>query len=52
MSNTLGFPSAPRNLRSTSVVDDPRRPDFLGHAVITLEWDTPRESNENVFEYV
>ena len=35
-----GAASAPRNLRATSVIDDPR-PEFLGHAVITLEWDPP-----------
>ena len=36
-------PSAPRNLEVSSVVDDPR-PGFLGHAVITLEWDLPEQS--------
>ena len=38
----LGPPGAPNNLRSVSVVDDPR-PGFPGHAVVTLEWDIPEE---------
>ena len=41
---TTGIPSAPRNLRTTSTVED-LRTGFLGHAVITLEWDLPEESN-------
>ena len=38
---------APRNLRDTAIVDDPR-PRFLGHAVITLEWDPPEEGKSSL----
>ena len=37
-------PSAPQNFERTATVDDPR-PGFFGHAVVTLEWDRPQDSN-------
>ena len=39
----VGPPLAPQNFRVTSIVDD-LRPEFYGHAVITLEWETPEGS--------
>ena len=37
---STGPPATPQNFRVTSIVDDPR-PEFYGHAVISLEWDPP-----------
>lgn len=38
----IEFPSAPQNLKYSSVVED-LRPGFVGHAVVTLEWDRPED---------
>jgi hypothetical protein len=44
-------PSSPRNFEQISTVDDPR-PGFLGHAVITLEWDPPQQRAESLTGYL
>ena len=46
--NSTELPSAPQNFKETSIIDDPRE-GFLGHAVITFEWELPEQSQCELF---